>query len=186
MIEPENIFRILKETKDSIQKNDFSRLKELSNQTIHSASISQDQDNISVAVTVYSIGKIFERLDYKSLPGWNNFQKVILDSLDKSIKYLGKNDLENFRFNFSFLGKAINKISGKLKIYINDVFEKAKINKASRMHEHGISLGQTAKLLGISLYELAGYTGNTGIAEVNFGRTLDEKSRIKLVEDIFK
>jgi len=186
MIESENILRILKETKEAIQQNDFSKLKDLSNQTIHSASISQDQDNISVAVTIYSIGKIFDRKDYKSMNGWDNFYKMLLDSLDKSIFYLEKKDLDKFRLNFSFLGKAINKISGKLKGYIEDVFEKAKISKASRIHEHGISLGKTASLLGISLYELADYTGSTGIAEVDLSRTVDEKTRIKLVEDIFK
>lgn len=186
MIESENILRILKETKEAIQKSDFSKLKDLSNQTIHSASISQDQDNISVAVTIYSIGKIFDRKDYKSLNGWDNFYKMLIESLNNSIFYLEKKDLNKFRLNFSFLGKTINKISGKLKNYIEDVFEKAKISKASRIHEHGISLGKTANLLGISLYELADYTGSTGIAEVDLNRTIDEKARIKLVEDIFK
>ena len=185
MIEKENILRILRETKKALENNDTSLLKNLSNQTIHSASIYQDQDNISVAVTVYSLGKILERPNYKSLKGWNNFYEIIKNALDTSIKSIEKNDLKNFKENFIFIGKAINKISGRLKDYVQQVLEKAKVTKASRIYEHGISLGKTADLLGISLFELADYTGNTGIANVSFNQTIDVKKRIKIAEEIF-
>lgn len=184
MIEHENILRILNETQKAIQNNDPFKLKKLSNQTIHTASTKQDQDNISVAVTVYSLGKIFERSDYKTLKGWNDFYRILTKSLDQSIKSLEKKDMGGFRKHFELIGKAINKISGKLRKYIQDVFEKAKINKASRIHEHGVSLGKTAKLLGVSIYDLASYTGNTGISDNSLNETTTVQSRIKLAQEI--
>jgi len=185
MIEAPHVLDVLKQVKTAIETNSTSKLKFLSDQTIHSASTKQDQDNISLAVTIYSLGKIFERQDYRSLQGWDNFNNLLKNSLDNSIKYLEKNDVENYKKNFVLIGKAINKISGKLKIYINQVFEKAKVNKASRMHEHGISLGKTANLLGVSLYDLASYTGRTGISDMSINKTIDVKTRIKFAEDIF-
>ena len=61
MKERDNILRILIETRRAIENDDPATIKELSNQTIHTASTSQDPDNIAVAVIVYSISKIIER-----------------------------------------------------------------------------------------------------------------------------
>ena len=82
--------------------------------------------------------------------------------------------------------KAINKLSGKLKTYIQEVFKSAEINKASRLHEHGLSMEQTAKLLGVNRFELAEYVGKTGISEVPESKTMTPKKRIKLAEMMFE
>jgi len=186
MLEVEHTIRILKETLQSIEKNDTVTLKLLSNQTIHSASINQDPDNIGIAVSLYSLSKIFERQSYRAEEGWENTKRIIINSIKNSIKDLEVNNLEKFRRDFSFIQRAINKISGKLKKYIEDVFIKAKINKASRIHEHGISLEKTAKLLGLTVFDLAEYTGRTGISEAPLNKTVEVKERVKMMEDIFQ
>lgn len=185
MKEATNILRILKETKQAIEKQDIVTIKNLSNQTINTASLTQDPDNIAVAVIVYSLGKIFERNNYQSLPGWNAFHKTIISSLDWSIKDLEKNKEERFRKDIESIRKAIGKLSGKLKGYIKEVFRRASINKASRIYEHGISMEKTAKLLGITMFELADYAGKTGISDAPLGKTFEIKSRIKLAEEMF-
>ena len=179
MKEEANILRIFEETKDSV------KLKELSNQTIHTASVEQDADNIAVAVIIYSLSKIIEREDYRKYPGWNQFYKTIISLIDNSIISLKKNDEKKFKEGLRLVRQSINKLSGKLKIYIKDVFRRATINKASRIYEHGISLEKTASLLGITMFELAEYAGQTGIPDVPESKTLGVKSRIKLAEDMF-
>ena len=64
MKEAENILKILIKTSDAIRTNETHTLKNLSDQTIHSASTTGDEDNLTVAVIVYSLGKIFERKHY--------------------------------------------------------------------------------------------------------------------------
>ena len=186
MKEVDNVLRILEEAKEAIQKEDFSELKNLSNQTINTASLTQDPDNITVAVVVYSLNKIFERENYKSLKGWKSLHNTIINSLDKSIAYLKENKIDSFRKEFELIRKSINKLSGKLKRYIQEVFRRAKINKASRIYEHGVSMEQTAKLLGITMFELAEYAGQTGISDVPESNTISQKQRIKFAEDIFR
>ena len=186
MQEEDNVLRILKETKDALKENDSSRLKSLSNQTTNTASLTQDPDNIAVAVMVYSIGKILERDNYKSLRGWDAFYRIIISSLDRAIKDLTNGDIPGFRKDFEMIRKAINKVSGRLRKDIEDVFRKAQINKASRIYAHGISLAQTAKLLGITMYELADYAGRTGISDAPVAKTMDTKTRIKLAMDMFE
>ena len=184
MKESENILRIFEETKNAIQKEDSVKLKELSNQTIHTASVYQDPDNVAVAVIVYSLSKIIER-QYHKQPKGNIFLKSILSLIDSSIVSLQKKDEARFKQNLELIRKTINKLSGKLKAYIQDVFRKASINKASRIYEHGISLEKTAKLLGITMFELASYAGQTGISDVCESKTMDVKSRIKIAEEMF-
>ena len=185
MNEIDNILRILVETKKAIETGNYSEIKNLSNQTINTASLTQDPDNIMVAVVIYSLSKILGRKNYRELKGWENFHKTIINSLNNSIKYLNENKLKEFRAEFEKIRKAIENLSGKLKKYIQDVFRKASINKASKIYEHGISMEKTAKLLGISMFELASYAGQTEISDVPLGKTLDTKKRIKLVIDIF-
>ena len=187
MQEKENVMRILQEAKDAIKNNDSFKLKELSDQTIHTASISQDPDNIALAVAIYSLSKIVERRKYQEFPGWNVFYKSILSAFDDSLNAIKKKDDKKLRESLALIEKTISKLSGALKIYIQDVFRKAQINKASKIYEHGISMEKTAHLLGVSLYELASYAGQKPETyEVPLTKTLDVKSRIKLAEDMFK
>ncbi|MCK9595952.1 hypothetical protein M0R19_02085 [Candidatus Pacearchaeota archaeon] len=185
MEEKDNVLRILEETKRAVHDYDSSKLKELSNQTIHTASITQDSDNIAVAVAVYSLSKIVERTQYQDFVGWKVFYNNIISAVDKSINAIKRNDDNRLKESLMLIQKAISKLSGKLKIYIQDVFRKAQINKASKIYEHGISMEKTAKLLGITLFELASYAGQKSESEP-LTRTLDVKSRIKNAMEMFK
>lgn len=187
MQEKENILRILQETKEAIKNNDSIKLKQLSNQTNNTASLTQDPDNIAVAVAVYSISKIIERTEYQKLKGWNDFYKVVNSAIDNSISAIKENNPKKFTNSLISIRNAVSKLSGKLKQYIQDVFRKAQINKASKIYEHGISMEQTANLLGITLFELASYAGQKPEGpEVPLTKTIDVKTRIKTAMEMFK
>jgi len=187
MQEKENIIRILEETKAALKNKDSFKLKELSNQTVHTASISQDRENITVAVFVYSLSKIIQKKEYQSPKKWNEFVKFISSQIDIVIDAIQKKTDEELRIIVAQVRARIEKLAGGLKFYIQDVFRKAQINKASKIYEHGISMEQTAKLLGITLFELASYAGQKPeISNAPWGHTLDVKQRIKIAEDMFK
>jgi hypothetical protein len=106
--------------------------------------------------------------------------------MDKSIKDIESKNYEMFRDDFKMIRGSIENLSGKLKKYIKEVLRNAEINKASRLYEHGISMEQTANLLGVTLYELADYVGKTGIPDVPENKTMNTKERIKLAMEIFE
>ena len=187
MQEKENVLRILEEALSAIKDEDNIKLKILSNQTIHTASITQDPDNIAIAVIIYSLSKIIERREnYSSKPGWERFYNGVILGIENSIDALKKRDDIHLKAHIESLRKRIEGVSGKLSKYIKDVFNKAKINKASRIYEHGISMEKTAKLLGITMWELASYAGQTGISDIPLGKTMDTKTRIKLAMEFFR
>jgi hypothetical protein len=108
-----------------------------------------------------------------------------MKSIDKSILSLKKNDDEGFKEALKEIREGIDNLSGDLKKNIQNVFRKASINKASKVYEHGISMEKTSKLLGITMFDLATYAGQTDISDVKLSRTDDVKSRIKLAMRMF-
>jgi predicted RNA-binding protein len=186
VVEKDNILFILNNTLKALQKKDVFTLKDLSNRTIHSASIYQDTNSITLAVVVYALSKIAERPKYEEYKDWPKFYNIIEKNIQNAVKDLKYDDIESFQSDLMEIRDAISKLSGHLKIYIEEVFRKAAINKASRIYEHGVSMQQTAEMLGVSPFELAEYAGGTGISDVNLSLTLDIRKRINLARSIFK
>jgi len=182
----QHILNTLKKVKQSLDKEDYIEIKQLSDNIIHDSSTEQDPDIISVAIIIYSLSKLIERESYKTEKNWKTFYKNYLKNINDMIESLEKDNLKRFRDEVDANRKLIEQLSGNLKIYINEVFRKAKINKASRIYEHGISMEKTAAILGISVWELAEYAGKTRISDHNLGITMPIKSRIKLAQEIFR
>jgi len=109
---------------------------------------------------------------------------LIVKKIDEVIRNIkkGGNLLSN---SLKQLRAEIEMISPGMKKYIQEVFRKASINKASKIYGHGVSMENTAKLLGITVWELANYAGQTGISDAPESKTLGVSERIKLVEGIF-
>jgi hypothetical protein len=186
MEEVGHILGVLEKAKKAIKEEDVAEIKSLSNQTIHTASIAQDPDNIALAVILYSLSKLIERRQYQSFPDWNKFEKNYENCIDKAIIALKRKDIEVYREQINCIREAIKKLSSNLKGYIEEVFRKASINKASKVYEHGISLEKTAKILGITQWELSQYVGQAGISDVNITCTKDIKQRLKEAEEMFE
>lgn len=186
MQEKEHVIEILIGAKKAIREEDIGEIKSLSNQTIHSASIYQDPDNIALAVILYTISKLIEREKYHTLTGWKEFEKNYEKCLERAIISLKKDQLELYREQIDCIRDFVRKLSGNLKKYVEEVLRKAQINKASKIYEHGISLEATAKILGLTLWELNQYVGQAGIGDVNLAYTLDIRKRIKNAEEMFR
>ena len=186
MEEREHILKIFKEVELLLEKKNYTKIKSLSNQIVHNASIHQDPDIISSAVIIYSLSKLLERESYKEHRSWDKFYNQYVQHLKKAVQALKKDNIADFRQEIDLIRRLIQGLSGRLKEYIQDVFRKARINKASRIYEHGISMEKTAKILGVSLWELAEYSGKTGVANINLAVTMPIRKRVKLAEEIFR
>ncbi|HDL02230.1 MAG TPA: hypothetical protein ENH20_00165 [Candidatus Pacearchaeota archaeon] len=185
MKEIDNILRILREMKRFVEEDRANELKSLSNQTIHAATISQDADNIVVAVLVYSIGKVMERDHYRSMEGWDDFYGAVVKNLGLAAKALEKEDIKSARVYLGRIRNSLNKIEGDLGRYIKDVFRKAEINKAFKLYEHGLSSEATAELLGVSLWDLASYIGQSHIGNSKIAISMPVRERVKIAEEMF-
>ena len=181
-----DILRVLKESIYEIKENNVKKLKDLSNSLIESSSIYQDENAIISTILIYSLSKIFERSKLTEYKDWNLFKKTVDDSLKKAVYSLENNDLLNYEKSIKEILSMINKLEIKLKDYIRDIFFRAHINKASRLYEHGLSIGRTAELLGITKWDLMEYIGRTGIPDVKENITIDIEKRLRTARNLFR
>ncbi|MCA9485844.1 MAG: hypothetical protein KC506_03305 [Nanoarchaeota archaeon] len=180
-----HIVEILRQTKEALLARNSIMLKSLSNNTIHNACNYQDSSSISIAVIIYTLSKLVERGDFNRFRNWDNFVKKINSLLDLAARTLGEGDHQNYEMYVEKVRKTIESHSISLKPYVHDVLKKASINKGSKLYEHGISLEQTSKLLGVSQWELADYIGSKANSDYVQHRTMDVRKRAKMALEFF-
>jgi hypothetical protein len=181
-----HVIDLLSEAKHALKNAEAWKLKELSNQTVHSASLVQDAGSIALAVIIYSLSKLIERGDDKKIKQWNKFEKKTNSFISLAIVALKERNFKAYETYLEKIRQAITSVSPNLKPYIQEVLRKASINKASKIYEHGISMGQTAQLLGITQWELTEYTGQKSIDTRAYENPEDIKSRAKMAMEFFK
>ena len=160
------------------EENDIVELKDLSNHTIHNASVFQDECSVSVAVFIYALSKIIERKQYEL-----NYGKI-LKILEKTKKSLMNNEMHNFKIGIKKLFSEISKIDNKLKLYVQEVVNQAQIKKGCKLCEHGLSAAKASQVMGISQWELMNYLGKTKIHET-MPHVVDIKTRLKYARNLF-
>ncbi|MFH1425172.1 MAG: hypothetical protein ABIG28_00370 [archaeon] len=180
-----HISQLLNQTKRAITQKNSTQLKALSNQTIHDVCSFQDEASITIAVLLYTLSKLIERNNYKEIKSWDSLVKKFNSYIDLAIKAITQNNTEAYTKHILEARKIIESQSINLKPYIQDVLKKAAINKGSKLYSHGISLEQTARLLGTTQWELSEYIGQTNRDEKQ-NRTIDVKQRVKMAMEFFK
>ena len=157
---------------------DIFELKELSNHTIHNASIFQDECSVSMAVLVYALSKVISRysenIEYKRLLGLFEIER----------KNLQNNDEQSFNSAMKILFSEISKMDNKINLYVQEVISQAQIKKGSKLCEHGLSCAKASEVLGISQWDLMHYLGKTTLTEENIN-PIDLKSRLKFAKRLF-
>lgn len=172
-----DIIAIIDDAKVLIKEGKSFGLKELSDHTIHNASIFQDEHSVTIAVIIYSLSKI--------IPGHSKKTGKFLELLDKAKKAMVIEDIGTYKSATGSMMELISRLDNRFGKFVDDVISQAQIRKASKIYEHGISLGQTASMLGTSQWELMEYVGaNRGtdspydrpdaIAKVKYARRLFE------------
>ena len=176
----EDIISVLNKAIPALKKEDFDELLDLSNRTIHNASIFQDQDSIAMAVLMYSLAKLCQNCKEKNIkiPNFSVY-------LEKALNFLKKNNIKLYEDTIKEIFKFIKRIDKEAKIYVEEAINRAKIKKASWMHAHGISIPRTAELLGISQWDLRNYIGVTKVPDKSLGG-LTAIKRLDVARRLFK
>ena len=182
MTEVKHLIRLLERTKKALVRDRALELKEISNQTVHTATTKQDSSSIILAVIIYTLSKLIERRDHLQTKNWATFQKKFQATIDLAIRSLKKGQFDKYTKDVENLRHTLSSISPNMKQYIQEVMRKASINKASKLYEHGLSMEQTAKLLGVTQWELAEYTGQKDIPSPEH---ISIKQRAKMAVEFF-
>lgn len=181
----QNIIDILLHAHEAFTSMDSNSLVNLSDRTIHSASIEQDTNSIAIAVMVYSLAKVVERRKYHQSSEWAKFAKFVLDRLAKAKEALSGDYDEKYQDNVKAILKYCGKLDHLFSKHIIEVIEFAKIKKGSDVYRQGISLGKAAEIMGITPWELREYVGHTRISDVDPLLTKSARKRMKEARRMF-
>lgn len=175
----QDIFEVLRQGTSALNNGDSFRLKELSNQVIHNASIFQDEDSISIAVLMYALSKVVERgaLDIENVTPLLERAKSSLESLN----------MDQYRLAIKLAVRKVSEADSRLKLFVNNVIEQAQLKKGGKIVMHGVSVARTANILGISRWELMQYLGRTTFSEADrMDETVSLNDRIALARKVFQ
>jgi len=171
-----DILDILTKSRAFLEFKESAKLRELSNHTIHDASIFQDEDAISMAVVMYALSKIMER----GTIDMHSFGELLAEAKN----HLELDKISDYKNTIKKLFDKISRTDSKFKLYVEEVLTQSQIKKGSKLYEHGISLEQASYLLGITQWELMHYIGQTSIME-EFESTGIRK-RLSIARELFK
>ena len=177
----EDILKVLVQAMELIEAEEFAELASLSNHTIHNASIVQDEDSLSVAVMMYTLSKVMQRCTARGI----SCPASIMRNLKKADAALVQDNEATFRDAIAQMMKDLKELDKKVKFYIEEVIDMAKIKKGSKLHEHGLSVQRAAAMLGISQWELMNYLGKTTIMEEGL-TTKGVKGRLEFARGLFR
>lgn len=157
MKEGKHIAEILAQAQQALKQQNAPALKEISNQTVHCSSCFQDPGTTTMAVVIYALSKIIERQETLQIKRWPEASKKIQSYLALAQQAVQADKETQFEAYMQRIRTTLTSLSVNLKPYMQDLLQKASVNKAGKIYEHGISLGKTAQLLGISAWELSDY-----------------------------
>lgn len=157
----EDIKSVLEHVVHGIETNNSQEIKEWSNHIIHNAGIFQDTHSIRTGIIVYALSKIHEKFKFKNDAVWSRFWTEILTNSKNMIRSIESNNISEVEKGFRIITRAIDKADKKFSLYVQDVLEEAKVKKAGKAYEHGLSLGVVAELMGISKWDAMQYLGHT-------------------------
>lgn len=184
----EDVLNVIRNVRPAIKKEDSKLIREWSNHTLHSISVFQDEFSIGIAITLYSLAKLIEKyyLDPKFKSKWKKAKKKILEELDCLEEATEELDAKEYSECIKRITNILSDIDEDYSKYVRHVMESSRVKKGSKIYEHGISLGRTAAMLGVSKWELMDYLGVTKNADTDLNITESLKKRWSHVKTVFK
>lgn len=173
----EDIIAVMRNALKAVHAGDLTALREESDHIIHCSAIFQRQESIQTAVVIYALAKILER--------GKTIDAKIIDAMIHAIEFMEVENFRGFNTEIKNMLDMINAVDDQLSKYMQHIVTEAQIKKGSRIYEHGISLGQTAKMLGLSQWELMKYVGKTRMSE-EIPEAVSAKQRLVFARTLFQ
>lgn len=172
----EDVITVLENAITSVRAGDLLALREESDHIIHCSAIYQRQESIQTAVVIYALAKILER--------GKTIDAKVIDAMEHALAFIKVDNLNGFRQEIKSIFEMIAAVDDQLSKYMQHIVTEAQIKKGSRIYEHGISLGKTAEIFGLSQWELMKYVGKTRLSEET-ADTVPVKQRLLFARQLF-
>lgn len=172
--------KVLEKTIRAINTNNLMDLEKISNEVIHNATVEQDSISTNISKIVYGIFKLDRHSLVKSIP---LSVKPIVSGLIKIHDILGNGKVTLFLEECEKFILVLEKIGSD--IHLHNVIDRAGVKKGGKVYDHGISVGQAAKTMNVSQWELYPYIGTTKLNDYPSDVDKRVKKRIEYTRRLF-
>ncbi len=182
-----NLLSIITEAINMISKTSSAGLAELSNRAVELAGVYQEEDVASITVIIHALSKIMQRSECdveKGVCDINPEYRKIVAELEKIKSYIESDDRQKSKRSISSILDILQKADSKLKLYIEEVIFDSQIKKGGKLYDKGISLAQSAQILGINHWELMNYVGKTEIISID-DEAVGIRERLRFARGLF-
>lgn len=174
----EDLSETLFKARTVLYVNDLDELKKVSNTIIHNASVFQDEFSIDVAVVLYAMSKILAKQPH--------LREDFYQRIKHAEELLNEEQYKAFHHALHQLLCKIKEVDSKVPMYARHVISEAKVKKGSKLFYHGISIAQSACVLGISQWELYDYIGKVGIEDDGSDAVTNMKKRVSYAKGLIR
>jgi hypothetical protein len=160
----------------NFKENKMIELRELSNSAIEKAAVIQDKTVVDISLIAYALSKLMGKPHFVKSDKWPNFQKHILDELERK---------EKTSVILEEIIKDVTAFDRSLGNYVGDLIEQARIKQASRIYALGLSLSKACELCSVDKSSLLQYIGKTRIHDRPYTKSKDVARRFEIAKKIF-
>jgi len=165
----------------SIKTNHLLDLETISNQLIHSSTLTEDPITPIISKLIYSIFKLERHSVIKSVPlPLNEIANKLISLHDE----LGVGKIKVFLEEAKIVSKYLENLGKDIHLY--NVFERAGVKKGGKLYDHGLSVARSAERMNVSQWELYPYLGKTKLNDYPEDVDKRVKYRLNYARSLFK
>lgn len=166
---------------EGLKNHDMGLIRSVSNQTIHNASIFQDNFSINIAIITYALSQLLENTLVKNKPV--DMEKYLrhLVALKETVRSRQPKVFEKL------VGKIyaeMKKDENRFSQFVRHVKTQARMDKSARLVDHGISVARAADVLGVSQWQMYSYLGKTKITDDGSDSVANMKKRLEFARGL--
>lgn len=176
----EDGLKVLEKSIRAINTNNLLDLERISNEVIHNATVEQDEVSTNISKIIYGIFKLDRHSLNKGIPiPIKDVAKQLIEIHD----LLGSGKITAFLKECETIILKIEEIGADIHLY--NVIDRAGVKKGGKVYDHGISMGQAAKTMKVSQWELYPYVGSSKLNDYPEDVDKRVKRRIEYTRRLF-
>ena len=155
----------LKEVARLFKQNRVLELRGLSNRLVREAAMEENYAKAELGVIAYALHKLETKEHIAKSQKWRAVKQIISVDLERAEYAASQNDIKLLMQKLKSIIKHIRDTDSELGNFAQNIYEKAKVKQASLAYSYGLSIAQSADLMGADKKDLQSYVGFTKMSD---------------------
>ncbi len=169
---------LIEHSEDALEQRDALALRRVSAEALSEAAVEGHREHILLALVDYALSKLLSKTHYSDI-GDKFFEKIM-----RGFRKARDGPKKETIHNLEKIEDLVIKLDAKEGNYQENLMDKARVKKGSKLYEQGLSLRRAAELTGADATSILDYVGGSKIHEFHGeGRNAD---RLKIAREVFK